>query len=155
MSVCGCQNVLDNRKYNQSAIKMTFNMRHASPARLVASRFVSSRLLLLLHHLHSFLGLSSGLSALPPSLSLSLSLSLYMRFLFHFTSFEGWNSIYLKTHQTANFMNLQRFGFCPSNPPCPPAPSLPSAALRHFFCTPPLGVTAGRQLSGCVRVCHV
>lgn len=64
-----------------------------------------------------------------------------MRFLFHFTSFEGWNSIYLKTHQTANFMNLQRFGFCPSNPRLPSTrnPNPPLLLLDIFFYTPSWG----------------
>jgi len=55
--------------------------------------------------------LTWGLYHPSPPFAISTLFSASVRFLFHFTSFEGWNSIYLKTHQTANFMNLQRFDF--------------------------------------------
>lgn len=93
---------------------MTFNMRHASPARLVASR-----LLLLLHHLHCFLGLSSGLSALPPSLPFSFPLTLHAVFIsFHFV--RGLELNLLENASNSKFYEFTTFRFLPQQPPTPP-----------------------------------
>lgn len=132
---------------------MTFNMRHASPARL-QSRLVSSRLLCCCF-VSWLLGVVFWVST--PHSSLALPLPLCVRFLFHFTSFEGWNSIYLKTHQTANFMNLQRFGFCSSQvsasaqPPSPPHYSAP--LLLDIFSTPPPLHSGSLRGDNCLAAC--
>lgn len=147
VSVCGCQNVLDNRKYNQSAIKMTFNMRHASPARLVSSRLVCCFffIIFIIASWGCLLGLHS-----PPPPSFSFPLTLHAVFIsFHFV--RGLELNLLENASNSKFYEFTTFRFLPQQTPLPPLHHhYPLLLLDIFFLHPLLGSLRG---DNCLAVC--